>query len=118
MLPASAADAMVNLPSSVGCRIWSHNPSGFVTLLGLDVLRYFLNETMAFRDSPTDSVEEGLVSLSTLRVGSRISTGGRRRRAGEPEPDEESQRLRGDSQVTLNTFGLAGKRREGRRAQQ
>jgi hypothetical protein len=64
---------------------------------------------VAFRDSLTDSVEEGLVSLSAVRPGRFISTGGRRRRGGEPEPDEESKRLRGYSQVTLNTFGLARK---------
>ena len=78
-----------------------------VTLLRLHVLRYFLNETMARRESPTDSLEEGSVSLSAFGLGRRISAGGRRRRAGEPEPDEESERLRRDSQVTLKTFGLA-----------
>ena len=80
-----------------------------VTLLPLNVLRYFLNETMAFRDSSTDSVEEGLISLSAFRLGSRISTGGRWRGGGEPEPNEESKRLRSDNQVTLKTFGLPGK---------
>jgi hypothetical protein len=79
-----------------------------VTLLRLHVLRYFLNEAMAFRESPTDGLEEGVVSLSAFGLGGRISTGGRRRRGGEPEPDEESKRLRCDGQVTLKTFGLAG----------
>ena len=78
-------------------------------LLRLHVLRYFLNETMALRDSSTDGLEEGSVPLSTFDLGSRISTGGRRRRGGEPEPNEESKRLRSDNQVTLKTFGLAGK---------
>ena len=77
------------------------------TLLRLHVLRYFLNETMALRESPTDGLDEGSVSLSARRLGSRISTGGRWRRCGEPEPNEESKRLRSDSQVTLKTFGLA-----------
>src|SRR5215471_13487651 len=89
-----------------------------VTLLPLNVLRYFLNETMALRESPTDGLEEGSVSLSAFRLGSRISTGGRWRRSCEPEPNEESKRLRSDNQVTLKTFGLAGKTieasREGR----
>jgi hypothetical protein len=76
-----------------------------VTLLRLHVLRYVLNETMARRESPTDSLEEGSVSLSAIGLDSRISTGGRRRRGGEPEPDEESKGLRRDSQVTLTTFG-------------
>ena len=75
----------------------------------LKVLRYFLNETVALRESPTNGLEEGSVSLSACRLGSRISTGGRWRRGGEPEPNEESKRLRSDSQVTLQTFGLAGK---------
>jgi hypothetical protein len=55
------------------------------TLLRLNVLRYFLNETRAFRDSPTDSAEEGLVSLSAFRLGHCISTGGRRRRSSNCE---------------------------------
>jgi hypothetical protein len=79
------------------------------TLLRLHVLRYFLNETMALRESPTDGLEEGSVSLSASRLGRRISTGGRWRGGGEPEPNEESKRLRSDNQVTLKTFGLAGK---------
>jgi hypothetical protein len=78
------------------------------TLLRLNVLRYFLNETMALRESPADGLEEGSVSLSAFGLGSRISTGGRRRRDSEPEPDEESKGLRRDSQVTLKTFGLPG----------
>ena|SRR5215467_8504261 len=78
-----------------------------VTWLPLHVLRYFLNETMARRESPTDGLEEGSVSLSAFRLGRRISTGGRRRRGGEPESDEQSKRLRGDSHVALKTFGLA-----------
>jgi hypothetical protein len=77
------------------------------TLLRLNVLRYFLNETMALRESPTDGLEKGSVSLSPFRLGSHISTGGRWRRRGEPEPNEESKRLRSDNQVTLKTFGLA-----------
>ena len=80
-----------------------------VALLRLHVLRYFLNETMAFRDSPADGLEEGSVSLSACRLGSRISTGGRWRGGGEPEPNEKSKRLRSDNQVTLKTHGLAGK---------
>jgi len=79
-----------------------------ITLLRLHVLRYFLNETMPLREPPTDGLEEGSVSLSAFGLGSRISAGGRRRRGGEPEPDEQSKRLRSDSQVTLKTFGLAG----------
>jgi hypothetical protein len=79
-----------------------------VTSLRLHVLRYFLNETMALRESPTDGLEEGPVPLSAFHLGSRISTGGRRRGGGEPEADEESKRLRRDSQVMLKTFGLAG----------
>jgi hypothetical protein len=79
------------------------------SLLRLNVLRYFLNETMALRESPTDGLKEGSVSLSACRLGSRIRSGGRRRGGGEPEPDEESEGLRRDSQVTLKTFGLAGK---------
>jgi hypothetical protein len=79
-----------------------------VTLLRLHVLRYFLNETMALRESLTDGLEEGSVSLSAFRLGSRISTGGRWRHGGEPKPNEESKRLRSDSQVTLKAFGLAG----------
>jgi hypothetical protein len=79
-----------------------------VTLLRLHVLRYFLNETMAFRESPTDGLEEGSESLSAFGLGSRNSTGGRRRSGGEPEADEESKRLRSDSEVALKTFGLAG----------
>src|SRR5215469_16795743 len=79
-----------------------------VTLLRLRVLRYFLNETMALRDSSTDGLEEGSVPLSTFHLGNRISTGGRRRGGDEPEPDEQSKRLRRDSQVMLKTFGLAG----------
>jgi hypothetical protein len=64
---------------------------------------------MALRESPTDGLEEGSVSLAAFGLGSRISTGGRRRRGGEPEPNEESKRLRSDNQVTFKTFGLAGK---------
>ena len=78
------------------------------TLLRLNVLRYFLNETMPRRESPTDGLEEGSVSLSAFGLGSRISTGGRRRCGGKPESDEESKGLRRDSQVTLKTFGLPG----------
>jgi Thiamine pyrophosphate enzyme, N-terminal TPP binding domain len=79
---------------------------GIVTLLRLHVLRYFLNETMALRESPTDGLEEASVSLSAFRLDSRISTGGRWRRGGEPEPNEESKRLRSDNQVTLKTYNL------------
>jgi len=78
------------------------------TSLRLHILRYFLNETMALRESATDGLEEGSVSLSAFRLGRGISTGGRRQRSGEPESDEESKRLRGDSQVALKTLGLAG----------
>src|SRR5262249_25968504 len=67
------------------------------------------------RKSATDGLEEGSVSVSAFRLGSRISTGGRWRRGGEPEPNEESKRLRSDSQVTLKTFGLAGKENQGAR---
>jgi len=63
---------------------------------------------MAFRESPTDSLEEGSVSLSAFRLGSRIGTGWRRRGRSEPEPDEQNKRLRSDSQVMLKTLGLAG----------
>src|SRR5215469_69073 len=79
-----------------------------IVTLCLYILRYFLNETMALRESPIDSLEKGSVSLSAFRLGSRISTGWRRRGGGEPEPDEQSERLGRDSQVTLKTFGLAG----------
>src|SRR6516164_5773169 len=79
-----------------------------VTWLPLHVLRYLLSETMARRESPTDGLEEGSVSLSAFGLDSRINTGGRRRRSGEPEPDEESKGLRRDSQVALKTFELAG----------
>jgi hypothetical protein len=79
-----------------------------VTSLRLHVLRYFLNETIAFRESPTDGLEEGPVSLSAFGLGSRISTGRRGRRGGEPEANAESKRLRSDRQVALKTFGLAG----------
>ena len=58
---------------------------------------------MTFRESPTDRLEQAFVSLLAFRLGSRISTGARRQRGGEPEPDEESKRLRSNSQVT---FGL------------
>src|SRR5215475_13473245 len=63
---------------------------------------------MALRESPPDGLKEGSVSLSAFRLGSRITVG-RWRRGGEPEPNEESKRLRSDNQVTLKTFGLAGK---------
>jgi hypothetical protein len=63
---------------------------------------------LARRESPTDGLEEGSVSLSAFGLDSRISTAGRRRRGGEPESDEESEGLRRDSQVALKTFGLAG----------
>jgi hypothetical protein len=46
------------------------------TLLRVNVLRYFLNETMAFRDSPTDSAEEGLVSLSAFRLAAASALAG------------------------------------------
>jgi hypothetical protein len=74
------------------------------TLLRLNVLRYFLNETIVLRESPTDGLKEGSVSLAAFRLGSRINTGGGRQRGVEPEPDEESERLRGYGQVTLKTF--------------
>jgi len=80
-----------------------------VTSLRLHVLRYVLNETIPLREPPTDGLEEGSVSLSAFGLDGRISAGGRRRRGGEPEPDEESKRLGSNSQVILKTFGLAGK---------
>jgi hypothetical protein len=104
-----AGAALLVAPS----RRLGHNPSDFdpemVTLLPLHVLEYFLNETMALRESPADGLEEGSVSFSAFGLGSRISTSaGRRRRDGQPEPDEESKRLGSNGQVTLKTFRLAG----------
>jgi hypothetical protein len=61
----------------------------------------------ALREPPTDGLEERSVSFSAFGLGSRISTGGRRR-GGEPEPHEQSKRLGSDGQVTLKAFGLKG----------
>src|SRR5580693_7391974 len=70
------------------------------------VLADLFGKRSASGQPPTQGLDETLVALPPLRLCRRLSVVGKRRRAGQPEADEERQRLVRDGDVPLQPFHL------------
>jgi hypothetical protein len=82
-------------------------PLAILSLITIDIFRNLPQKALAFLEPPSERLDEALVTLAAfgLRCGLRVVRQGRC--DGQPEADEEGERLGGDAEIALEALDLA-----------